>query len=145
MDIWSLGCLIFEIFAKSCPFDEDNSNPLMKYVRDGKFPRQPLDGCGASSESIWLIMKLLEREPLMRSNADDALHCVWLNNSDAPVAIKHAIQDHESHQRPDYRPTREPAEANFSATTSASSHEAPAKSTVSAPLPAVILSDETRR
>ncbi|KAL9000622.1 MAG: hypothetical protein Q9188_005632 [Gyalolechia gomerana] len=75
VDMWSLGCLTYELFTKRCPFDEDNSNPLMK---------------------------------------------------------------------PDYRPTREPAEANFSATTSASSREAPAKSTVSAPLPPVIVSDETQ-
>ncbi|KAL8932237.1 MAG: hypothetical protein Q9216_006916 [Gyalolechia sp. 2 TL-2023] len=144
VDMWSLGCLIYELFAKRCPFDEDNSNSLMKYVRDGKFPRQPLDDCGASSESIWLIMNLLERDPLMRLNAYDALHCAWLNNSDAPVVIKDAIRDHEFHQGPQDWPTKQPVKAKFSPTISASSLEAPVKPTVRAPLPAVIVSDETQ-
>ncbi|KAL9027480.1 MAG: hypothetical protein Q9196_004003 [Gyalolechia fulgens] len=144
VDMWSLGCLIYELFAKKCPFDEDNSNPLMKYVRDGKFPRQPLDDCGASSESIWLIMNLLERDPLMRLNAYDALHCAWLNSSDLQLATHHATHDHGSHQTPEYRAPTEPAEAPFLATTSASSPKAPVKPTVPAPLPAVIISDQTQ-
>lgn len=140
VDMWSLGCLIYELFTKRCPFDEDSSNSLMKYVRDGKFPRQPLDDCGASSESIWLVMNLLERDPLMRLNAFDALNCAWLNNSDVPIVDKAAVLDHQTSG--DQSP-KNSGETTFTVTTPTASVEAPLRFTVSAPLPAVIVSDET--
>lgn len=143
VDMWSLGCLIYELFAKRCPFEEDSSNSLVKYVRDGKFPRQPLDDCGASSESIWLIMHLLERDPLMRMNAYDALHCTWLNNFDTSNTGEDANQVHESFGRPTVQSPSKSEEATTSITNSVSSIQVPPNSAGSAPLPEVIVSDET--
>ncbi|KAL8670713.1 MAG: hypothetical protein Q9168_004762 [Polycauliona sp. 1 TL-2023] len=93
VDMWSFGCLIYELFARMCPFDEDKSYALTDYVRDGVFPRQPLDDCGASSESIWLIESLLEREAHLRATAEDALQCAWLTAAVAPTAYKSPIGD----------------------------------------------------
>ena len=96
VDMWSLGCLIYELFTKKCPFDEDNGSALVKYVRDGVFPRKPLEECGASSESTWLIMELLRWDPNLRLSAHDALHCAWLSTSNALLVAEAAVQDQSS-------------------------------------------------
>ncbi|KAL8693181.1 MAG: hypothetical protein Q9224_003804 [Gallowayella concinna] len=93
VDIWSFGCLIYELFARKCPFDEDNSHALVDYIYDGVFPRRPLDDCGASSESIWLIENLLKREAHLRLSAQDALHSAWLNNLSVASPWESPIQD----------------------------------------------------
>ncbi|KAL8682611.1 MAG: hypothetical protein Q9186_001384 [Xanthomendoza sp. 1 TL-2023] len=93
VDIWSFGCLIYELFARKCPFDEDNSHALVDYIYDGVFPRRPLDDCGASSESIWLIENLLKREAHLRLSAQDALHSAWLNNLSVASPWESPVQD----------------------------------------------------
>lgn len=100
VDMWSFGCLIYELFAKKCPFDEDDNTALMRYVRSGSFPRQPLDDCGASSESIWLVMNLLRREPHLRLSAHDALHCAWLTTVSSPVASDPMSAPNKAHNLP---------------------------------------------
>lgn len=96
VDMWSFGCLIYELFARKCPFDESDSCALMDYIYDGVFPRKPLDDCGASSESIWLIESLLKREAHLRLTAQDALHCAWLNATVPPTTCESPIQDSEA-------------------------------------------------
>jgi NIMA (never in mitosis gene a)-related kinase len=41
-DIWSLGCLIYEIAALRPPFEATNQVALALKINDGKFPRIPL-------------------------------------------------------------------------------------------------------
>ncbi|KAL8718018.1 MAG: hypothetical protein Q9225_004804 [Loekoesia sp. 1 TL-2023] len=139
VDMWSFGCLLYELFAKKCPFDEDNSNALMKYVRDGVFPRLPLDDAGASSESIWLIMNLLERDPHLRLSAQDALHCAWLNSTNGEDAFEGAIQDLESHKDSNIRLLTGLVEATPSA---AAEPEAPSDSVQLLPPKVVVVPDE---
>ncbi|KAL8716434.1 MAG: hypothetical protein Q9220_000341 [cf. Caloplaca sp. 1 TL-2023] len=93
VDMWSFGCLIYELFARKCPFDETDTQGLIKFVRDGVFPRQPLDECSASSESIWLIMALLEPDPHLRISAQDALHSAWLNIADMSLTREPLKED----------------------------------------------------
>lgn len=145
VDMWSFGCLLYELFAKKCPFDEDNSNTLMKYVRDGVFPRQPLDDAGASSESIWLIMNLLERDPHLRLSAHDALHCAWLNTADAEEASDGVIQDLESHRDSKIWPLTGVVKAVPSTATAAltpAAPEAPSDSIQFTPPKVVVVPDE---
>ena len=79
VDMWSFGCLIYELFVHKCPFEEEDNNSLKRYVKDKVFPRQPLDRQRASSESIWLISKLLEPNPDIRPRAEDALKYTWFD------------------------------------------------------------------
>ena len=83
--MWSFGCLIYELFAHKCPFEEEDSNSLKRYIKDKVFPRQPLDRRGASSESIWLISKLLDPDPDIRLSGEDALKYAWFDVERTPA------------------------------------------------------------
>ncbi|KAL8750450.1 MAG: hypothetical protein Q9199_007061 [Rusavskia elegans] len=81
VDMWSFGCLIYELFKRKCPFDEGDA--LMSYMRNGAFPRRPLDDCSASSDSIQLILMLLDRDPYRR----------WKGLEHLPISVN-KIDDH---------------------------------------------------
>ena len=85
VDMWSFGCLVYELFVHKCPFEEEDSNSLKRYVKDKVFPRQPLDKQRASGESIWLISKLLEPDPDHRPRAEDALEYTWFDGENKPA------------------------------------------------------------
>ena len=85
VDMWSFGCLIYELFVHKCPFEEEGNSSLKRYVKDKVFPRQPLDKQRASSESIWLISKLLEPDPDHRPRAEDALEYTWFAVESEPA------------------------------------------------------------
>lgn len=85
VDMWSFGCLIYELFVHKCPFEEEGNSSLKRYVKDKVFPRQPLDKQRASSESIWLISKLLEPDPDHRPRAEDALEYTWFDVESKPA------------------------------------------------------------
>ena len=88
VDMWSFGCLIYELFARRCPFEEEDVNSLKRYLKDKVFPREPLDRVAASNESIFLLEKLLEPDPYLRWTAQDALDSAWLAPS---LAEKEAL------------------------------------------------------
>ena len=79
VDMWSFGCLIYELFTRRCPFEDEDINSLKKYLKDKVFPRGPLEKVAASNESIFLIEKLLEPDPYLRWTAQDALDSAWLS------------------------------------------------------------------
>ncbi|KAL8648500.1 MAG: hypothetical protein Q9226_005967 [Calogaya cf. arnoldii] len=144
VDMWSFGCLIHELFARKCPFDDD-THALRDYVYDGVFPRQPLDDCGASSESIWLIESLLERNPHLRMTAEDAIQCAWLTAAAAPATYKVPTWDEIAQgSRPlsqnDSTATLRPADTldSLPATSGATLHH-----TVSAPPQLIVAPDKT--
>lgn len=84
VDMWSFGCLIYELFVHKCPFEEED-NSLKRYIKHKVFPRQPLERIEASNESIWLISKLLEPDPDRRLPAEDALKCAWFDVESKPA------------------------------------------------------------
>ncbi|KAL8770555.1 MAG: hypothetical protein Q9209_003811 [Squamulea sp. 1 TL-2023] len=142
----SLGCLIYELFARKCPFDEADTHALMDYVCDGKFPRQPLDDCGASNESIWLIESLLEREPDLRLTAKDALQCAWLTIAAAPAAREPPIHNsiaHEENSTASLSTSTVTLSSTDMVDTVSASLRGTLPHTVSAPPKLVVLPDET--
>ncbi|KAL8698122.1 MAG: hypothetical protein Q9201_006747 [Fulgogasparrea decipioides] len=146
VDMWSFGCLIYELFARRSPFDEAGTHSLMKYVRDGVFPRQPLDDCGASSESIWLITNLLKREPDLRLNAHDALGCAWLETTTSARSGDSAQKQmvlREAESDPPSNSTTTPFSTAISDTMPSSPNPGTG-STVSLPPKVVIVSAETQ-
>jgi NIMA (never in mitosis gene a)-related kinase len=57
-DIWSLGCLIYELAALRPPFEATNAVSLAMKVNTGKFPRIPSKYSDALFDSIKMMLQL---------------------------------------------------------------------------------------
>ncbi len=80
-DIWSMGCIIYEVAALKPPFRADNMEGLFKKVQAGKFPKLPDN---FSSELGGFIRACLQVKPHLRPDCDKIL--------DMPVIHKRVIK-----------------------------------------------------
>ncbi|KAJ7341107.1 hypothetical protein JRQ81_004846 [Phrynocephalus forsythii] len=69
-DIWSLGCLLYELCALSPPFTAFNQKELAEKIREGKFRRIPYR---YSDELNELITKMLNRKDYCRPSVEEIL------------------------------------------------------------------------
>ncbi|KAF8529391.1 kinase-like domain-containing protein [Gautieria morchelliformis] len=71
-DIWSLGCLIYELCALKPPFHEAKThNELSIFIRNGRIPPLPR---GYSQALHQVIKAMLNINPAMRPSAQQLLH-----------------------------------------------------------------------
>ena len=83
VDIWSLGCVIYNIIACQVPFP--NSFSIMKFSQGRlSFPHEPLS-MRSSSAGIDFVKSLLVPLPSNRVSATEALHSQWLLDSHEPL------------------------------------------------------------
>ncbi|EIW74003.1 kinase-like protein [Coniophora puteana RWD-64-598 SS2] len=70
-DIWSLGCLIYELCALKPPFAEAKTqSELSAFIRSGRIPSLPRE----YSQSLWTVIKaMLNLNPAMRPSANQLL------------------------------------------------------------------------
>jgi NIMA (never in mitosis gene a)-related kinase len=66
-DIWSLGCVLYEMCALVPPFRADDMNGLFKRVLKGSYPPIPSH---YSMDMRQLIKTLLQVQPQARPNCD---------------------------------------------------------------------------
>ncbi|KAI1897704.1 hypothetical protein AGOR_G00086020 [Albula goreensis] len=66
-DIWSLGCLVYELCALSPPFTAYNQKELAEKIREGKFRRIPYR---YSEELNSLLSKMLHLKDFMRPSVE---------------------------------------------------------------------------
>lgn len=69
-DIWSLGCVIYEMIALKPPFRASDMNGLFKRVTKGIYP--PI-GPNYSNELAQVVAKMLQVDPKFRPNCDQIL------------------------------------------------------------------------
>jgi NIMA (never in mitosis gene a)-related kinase len=69
-DIWSLGCVLYEMCALVPPFRADDMQGLYKKVIKGKYPRIPEH---FSQEMATVIKFMLQTSPSYRPNCDQIL------------------------------------------------------------------------
>lgn len=67
-DIWSLGCVIYELTALKPPFLAKNMNDLFNKVQKGAYPAIPKH---FSPELAKVISKCLNVNPVLRPSADE--------------------------------------------------------------------------
>ena len=69
-DIWSLGCVIFEIAALRPPFTAENQLALAKKIRDGKIPDLPKQ---YSDDLSMIVKSMITNDPSKRPSVKDIL------------------------------------------------------------------------
>ncbi len=69
-DIWSLGCLLYELAALRPPFEAMNHLALAWKIQDGKFPRLPLK---YSEHLMQVISRMLTLNPAHRPDCHELL------------------------------------------------------------------------
>jgi NIMA (never in mitosis gene a)-related kinase len=69
-DIWSLGCVLYEMIALKPPFTADDMEGLFKCVTKGHFPRIPKN----YSHDLWQMVKfLLQTNPHARPSCEQIM------------------------------------------------------------------------
>ncbi|XP_072164685.1 serine/threonine-protein kinase Nek2-like [Diadema setosum] len=69
-DIWSLGCLIYELSSLSPPFTAANQAALAVKIKDGRFRRLPAE---FSDELNDIVSSMLRVKPTLRPSIDELL------------------------------------------------------------------------
>jgi NIMA (never in mitosis gene a)-related kinase len=75
-DIWSLGCVLYEMAALQLPFRAENYQGLYKKVIAGAYPEIPKT---YSSDLAKIIKTLLQQSPSSRPSCDQILHMPEIN------------------------------------------------------------------
>jgi NIMA (never in mitosis gene a)-related kinase len=72
-DIWSLGCILYEMICLRKPFDGANPASVITKIAKGKY--DPLDTKLANKEIINLVTLILEKNIKKRYDIQDILQC----------------------------------------------------------------------
>ena len=70
-DIWSLGCVIYELITLQPPFQAEDMQGLFKKVNKGIYPKIPKI---YSRDLSYLIKLMLQVDPNKRPSCDDILN-----------------------------------------------------------------------
>ncbi|XP_072218023.1 serine/threonine-protein kinase Nek2 [Leuresthes tenuis] len=97
-DIWSLGCLLYELCALSPPFTAYNQKELAEKIREGKFRRIPYR---YSEELNTLLSKMLYLKDYLRPSVESILQSSLLSDAVA-----------EEQRKAQMRPRRKSAESD---------------------------------
>uniref|UniRef100_UPI00398E6767 serine/threonine-protein kinase Nek2 isoform X1 n=2 Tax=Pristiophorus japonicus TaxID=55135 RepID=UPI00398E6767 len=76
-DIWSLGCLLYELCALSPPFTAYNQKELAEKIREGKFRRIPYR---YSDELNELLGRMLNLKDYLRPSVDELMQHLLIAN-----------------------------------------------------------------
>jgi len=74
-DIWSLGCVLYEIIALHCPFRGENIVELYNKILIGEFSKVPNK---FSDELNWVLNHMIATEPNNRLSCDELLNCKYI-------------------------------------------------------------------
>eukprot|EP00002_Diphylleia_rotans_P031425 TRINITY_DN6527_c0_g1_i1.p1 TRINITY_DN6527_c0_g1~~TRINITY_DN6527_c0_g1_i1.p1 ORF type:complete len:1021 (-),score=183.21 TRINITY_DN6527_c0_g1_i1:528-3590(-) len=94
-DIWSLGCIFYELCTLNRPFQGDNMFQLMAIIQKSQY--KPLDPQLFSAEIISLIEKLLQNDPTQRPSASEILVDPWVIDHTTRVAEELSASEQTTH------------------------------------------------
>jgi len=78
VDIWSFGCVVYEMMALKVPFPMYPRN-IIAFCRGGQFPESPLARRKISKEGIDFIKMVMIPSPTLRPPATKIIDEAWLN------------------------------------------------------------------
>jgi serine/threonine protein kinase len=81
VDIWSFGCVVYQIMALHVPFSQYPRN-LVAFCKGGPFPEPPRFVDRTSREGIEFIKSVLVPLPMLRPSADEAMKSKWFRPED---------------------------------------------------------------
>ncbi|KAL7388057.1 hypothetical protein ABVT39_006378 [Epinephelus coioides] len=105
-DIWSLGCLLYELCALSPPFTAYNQKELAERIREGKFRRIPYR---YSEELNTLLCKMLNLKDYLRPSVEAILQSSLLADAVAEEQRRAQVRSRRRSTESD-GPTHKPAE-----------------------------------
>ena len=74
-DIWSLGCVLYEIISLHCPFRGENVVELYNKILVGEFSRIPNK---FSDELNWIVLHMINLDIDKRISCDELLRCQYI-------------------------------------------------------------------
>ena len=74
-DIWSLGCVLYEMITLKCPFREDNMIKLYNKILVGEYKKIPNK---FSEELNWIVGKMINSEINKRFSCEEILNCEYI-------------------------------------------------------------------
>uniref|UniRef100_A0A8C6P0L8 Serine/threonine-protein kinase Nek2 n=1 Tax=Nothobranchius furzeri TaxID=105023 RepID=A0A8C6P0L8_NOTFU len=110
-DIWSLGCLLYELCALLPPFTAYNQQDLAEKIREGKFRRIPYR---YSEELNALLSKMLNLKDYLRPSVESILQSSLLRDVVSEEQRKAQIRTQRKSPDPDRAPHK-PAEVSIPA------------------------------
>jgi serine/threonine protein kinase len=86
VDMWSLGCVIYEMATQKLPFSERRN--IRKFCNGRMpFPEQPL-AAKLSMDGVEFVKRLIVPKPRERLSAEDALAASWLSQETRDIGLK---------------------------------------------------------
>jgi ankyrin repeat protein len=83
VDIWSLGCVIYQVLCQNVPFSDQNALLLFISAKV-PFPARDLRSKSISPQGIGFLESLIVPDPSKRLSAVDALKSAWLRIENKP-------------------------------------------------------------
>ena len=74
-DIWSLGCVLYEMISLHCPFRGENVVELYSKILVGEFSRIPNK---FSDELNWIVLHMINLDVDKRLSCDEILKCQYI-------------------------------------------------------------------
>jgi serine/threonine protein kinase len=90
-DIWSLGCILYEMTTLRHAFDSNNMKGLVLKILRGSYP--PIPPCYSENLSS-LLVEMLQRDPARRPSVKKILEKDFLNERIASL-LSHTVAKHE--------------------------------------------------
>jgi len=92
-DIWSMGCILYEMCARRVPFDAPDLKGLIQRITRGSAPEAPAE---YSSGLRALVKELLDRDPGRRPNAAEVLKRPVVQEMVKKMLSEVKVEDEES-------------------------------------------------
>nr|XP_057913043.1 serine/threonine-protein kinase Nek2 [Doryrhamphus excisus] len=105
-DIWSLGCLLYELCALSPPFTACNQKELAVKIREGKFSRIPFR---YSEELNTLLKRMLNLKDYLRPSVESILQSSLLKEAVGEEQRKHQRRKSADSDCPPGKPAEAPS------------------------------------